>query len=80
MRERVITVLVLVAAAAPPARAQPDWLPPEVRHPQPARSPAGTPSPFDLVGPEADDPCGDPLLAPIAPPVRDTGFDRAIDP
>ena len=76
----LIAGLILLAAASP-AGAQPDWLPPEVRGPPPAKTSAGSPSPFgDLTRPEADDPCGDPLLAPIAPPLRDTGFDRAIDP
>jgi hypothetical protein len=68
---RLVAVLLMAAPAA--AAAQPEWLPPEVR-------PARPPSPFG--GPpaaEPDDPCRDPLLAPIAPPVRDTGFDRAID-
>lgn len=55
------------------AAAQPDWLPPEVRRPTP--SPFGAPA-----AGEPDDPCRDPLLAPIAPPLRESGFDRAIDP
>jgi len=60
---------LLVLAFAPDARAQPDWLPPEVKHPSPS-SPFGEPTQGD-----ADDPCRDPLLAPIAPPVRESGFD-----
>lgn len=66
--------LLLVAAAAGSAAAQPDWLPPEVRRPTRTPSPFGEPA-----GADPADPCADPLLAPIAPPVRDTGFDRAID-
>jgi hypothetical protein len=44
------------------------------------RRPTRTPSPFgEPAVADPDDPCADPLLAPIAPPVRDSGFDRAID-
>jgi len=73
--------LLAALAAAPGARAQPDWLPPEVRRPSPARpSSARPPSPFgESAEPEPDDPCADPLLAPIAPALRDSGFDHAID-
>jgi hypothetical protein len=85
MRRRVAAALVaafLVAAAGATARAQPDWLPPEMRRPEPPATSSGSPfgSPF---GPtnrgDPDDPCRDPLLAPIAPPIRDSGFDRTID-
>jgi hypothetical protein len=85
---KLVAIVVLVAAASSTARAQPDWLPPEVRKPPPKPSGQpdwlppevqnGTPSPFG--GPAAvdpDDPCRDPLLAPIAPALRDSGFDRA---
>lgn len=71
---RLLAAAALVAVAAPTARAQPDWLPPEVRRPSPSPAPFGGPA-----AAEGDDPCRDPLLAPIAPPVRDSGFDRAID-
>ncbi|HEU5058717.1 MAG TPA: hypothetical protein VFU21_19425 [Kofleriaceae bacterium] len=65
---------LVAAATAGLAAAQPDWLPPEVRRP------TRTPSPFgEAAAADPDDPCADPLLAPIAPPVRDSGFDRAID-
>lgn len=64
----VAATLLLAAPSA--ARAQPDWLPPEVQ-PRP-RSPFGEPAAAD-----PDDPCRDPLFAPIAPPVRDSGFDGA---
>lgn len=72
---RCLIAAALLAAAASTARAQPDWLPPEVRRPTPSRSPFGDPD----AGPAPDDPCRDPLLAPIAPPLRDSGFDRTID-
>lgn len=77
---RTIAFLAVLLAFAGGARAQPDWLPPEVRRPPPTSSPAGSPFPFGgKAAVDPDDPCGDPLLAPIAPPVRDSGFDRAID-
>ncbi len=76
-----IAVLLLVAASAT-ARAQPDWLPPEVRRKpaQPDWLPPEVrrPSPFgEPAAADPDDPCRDPLLAPIAPALRDSGFDRA---
>ena len=79
-----LVVAAALLACARSARAQPDWLPPEVRRPprtsSPAGSPTGSPFPFgDPAAADPDDPCADPLLAPIAPPVRDSGFDRAID-
>ena len=77
---RPVAVLAVLLACAGSARAQPDWLPPEVRNPPPTSSPAGSPFPFGgKAVADPDDPCADPLLAPIAPPVRDSGFDRAID-
>ena len=80
---RTIAAAAALIACAGSARAQPDWLPPEVRRPprqSGPSSPSRTPSPFDeLAEADPDDPCADPLLAPIAPPVRETGFDRAID-
>jgi hypothetical protein len=69
-------------AASATAWAQPDWLPPEMRRPEPPASSTGSPfdSPFGPTdGADPDDPCRDPLLAPIAPPLRDSGFDRTID-
>ncbi len=75
---RLLLAAALLAAAAGSARAQPDWLPPEVRRPSPSQPPSS--SPFgEPAAADPDDPCRDPLLAPIAPPVRDSGFDRAID-
>jgi len=79
-----LAVLFLVAVSATARAQQPDWLPPEVRGKparpdwlppevrRPASSPFGEPAAAD-----PDDPCRDPLLAPIAPALRDSGFDRA---
>jgi len=61
--------LGLALGAARPAAAQPDWLPPEVRERR-ARQAAA----------RALDPCADPLLRPMAPALRDTGFDRTASP
>lgn len=83
MRAR-LAVLLLVAASSTARAQQPDWLPPEVRRKpaqpdwlppevrKPGSSPFGEPAAAD-----PDDPCRDPLLAPIAPALRDSGFDRA---
>lgn len=69
MRARPVWLFVVELAAALLARgaaAQPDWLPDEARRPAVAAPPI-----------DPDDPCADRLLAaPLAPPVRDTGFDR----
>lgn len=79
-----LAVVCLVAVSATARAQQPDWLPPEVRRPpaqpdwlppevhRPGSSPFGEPAAAD-----PDDPCRDPLLAPIAPALRDSGFDRA---
>ena len=55
-------------AAVRPAHAQPDWLPPEVKEAR-ARAEA-----------RPEGPCADPLLRPLAPPVRDSGLDHTATP
>jgi hypothetical protein len=66
--KRFLVALCLVASAT--ASAQPDWLPPELQKKKRVPSAAQ---------PVPDDPCADPLLTPMAPPIRDSGFDRALD-
>ncbi len=65
----------LVAALAARAAAQPDWLPDEMKKRKTSRS---AKDPFDRSprAAEPGDPCADPLLAPLAPALRDTGLDR----
>ena len=76
-RPALVTAIVLAApiaalvgpgAAVRAAHAQPDWLPPEVKERR-ARAEA-----------RPQGPCADPLLQPLAPPVRDSGLDQPATP
>lgn len=61
----------LVVAVSLPAAAQPDWLPPEVAEARRRRQAAQANAVTDA--------CADSLLGVLAPPLRDTGLDRALD-
>jgi len=72
-----VLAVALVGACAARATAQPDWLPPEMKKKKEAKAKeARDPFGVGARGAEAGDPCVDPLLAPVAPALRDTGLDR----